>query len=295
MLGTDASRLNSRATFLLCATLLALTRITLAQRASVLNVCDHSQALPASAAALVYDVASIRPHPTGDGSMSISEPPHLARLTLTGVSMSNIVQLAYGLNEFQLLGSPSWIQSQRFDLLARSDSTADDILAKLTPCQQRLTKEHMLQLLLADRAHLAIHHGSKEVSGYSLVLAKSGPKLHESAPDPDPKHGGGMSARSSKLGYQLTANRYGMDYLAAWLADETHSPVADKTGLTAKYDLALQWSEDLNAAPAAPTAGDTPYPLIFTALQEQLGLKLEPAKVPLDTITIDHIDPPTEN
>lgn len=265
--------------------------ITLAQHASIPNVCDHTQALPASASALVYDVASIHPHPAGDGSMSISEPPHLARLTLTGVTMSNIVQIAYGLNEFQLLGGPSWLQSQRFDLLARSDSAADDVLAKLTPCQQRLTKERMLQLLLADRAHLAIHHGSKDVSGYSLVLAKSGSKLHESPPQPDLQHGGGMSVRSSKFGYQLTANNYGLDYLAAWLADETHSPVADKTGLTAKYDLTLQWSEDL----AAPAAGDAPYPLIFTALQEQLGLKLEPAKVPLDTVIIDHIDTPTAN
>ena len=265
---------------------------TLAQRASIPNVCDHTQALPASASALVYDVASIRPHPAGDGSMSISEPPHLARLTLTGVSMSNIVQIAYGLNEFQLLGGPSWLQSQHFDLEARSDSAADDILAKLTPCQQRLTKEHMLQLLLADRAHLAIRHGSKDVSGYGLVVAKSGPKLHESPPQPDLQHGGGMTIRTSKLGFQLTADNYGLDYLAAWLADETHSPVADKTGLSQKYDLALQWSEDLAGA---PSAGDAPYPLIFTALQEQLGLKLEPSKIPLDTVIIDHIDPPSAN
>jgi uncharacterized protein (TIGR03435 family) len=266
--------------------------IVLAQRASIPNVCDHTQALPASASALVYDVASIRPHPAGDGSLSISDPPHLARLTLTGVTMSNIVQIAYGLNEFQLLGSPSWLQSQHFDLQARSDSAADDILAKLIPCQQRLTKEHMLQLLLADRAHLAIHHASKDVSGYSLVLAKSGPKLHESPPQPDLQHGGGMSIRPSKLGYQLTANNYGLDYLAAWLADETRFPVADKTGLSQKYDLALQWSEDLAAT---PSAGEAPYPLIFTALQEQLGLKLEPARVPLDTVIIDHIELPSAN
>ncbi len=266
--------------------------ITLAQHASIPNVCDHTQALPAPAAALVYDVASIRPHPAGDGSMSISEPPHLARLTLTGVTMSNIVQIAYGINEFQLLGGPSWLQSQRFDLLARSDSAADDLLAKLTPCQQRLTKEHMLQLLLADRTHLAIHNATKEVSGYSLVIAKSGPKLHESPPNPDPQHGSGMSVRNNKLGFQLSANNYGLDYLAAWLADETHSPVADKTGLTAKYDLALQWSEDLAAN---PSAGDAPYPLIFTAIQEQLGLKLEPTKVPIDTVIIDHIELPSAN
>lgn len=266
--------------------------ITLAQRASILNVCDHNQALPASASALVYDVASIHHHPAGDGSMSISEPPHLARLTLTGVTMANIVQIAYGLDEFQLLGSPSWLQSQRFDVLARSDSAADDVLAKLTPCQQRLTKEHMLQLLLADRAHLAIHHGSKDVSGYSLVIAKSGPKLRESPPDPDPQHGSGMSVSNNKLGFQLTANNYGLNSFAAWLAQETHSPVADKTGLSKKYDLALQWSEDLAAAPAS---GDPPYPLIFTALQEQLGLKLDPTKVPIDTVIIDHIDRPSEN
>jgi bla regulator protein blaR1 len=83
-----------------------------------------------------------------------------------------------------------------------------------------------------------------------------------------------------------------LDSLTAWLADETHSPVADKTGLTQKYDLALQWSEDLAAA---PSAGDPPYPLIFTALQEQLGLKLEPSKAPIDTVIIAHIEPPSAN
>ena len=266
---------------------------SLAQHAFMTDLCDPNQPLPASASALVYDVASVRPHPAGDGSMSISEPPHLARLTLTGVTMANIVQIAYGINEFQLFGGPSWLQSQRFDVLARSDSAANDVLAKLTPCQQQLTKEHMLQLVLADRAHLTIHHGSKEVSGYGLVLAKSGPKFHESPPDPsDHPHSGGMTMRSSKLGYQLTANSWSIDSFAGWLANETHSPVANKTGLSAKYDLALQWSEDLAAA---PSAGDAPYPQIFTDLQEQLGLKLEPTKAPIDTVIIDHIDLPTAN
>jgi len=106
-----------------------------------------------------------------------------------------------------------------------------------------------------------------------------------------PQHGGGMTMRSNKLGYQLTANSFRIDSFAGWLANETHSPVANNTGLSAKYDLALQWSEDL----AAPSAGDTPYPQIFTALQEQLGLKLEPTKAPIDTVIIDHIDPPSAN
>jgi uncharacterized protein (TIGR03435 family) len=206
--------------------------------------------------------------------------------------MANIVQIAYGLTEFQLLGGPSWIQSERFDVEARSDSAANDILAKLTPCQQRLTKEHMLQLILADRAHLAIHHGSKDVAGYNLILAKSGPKLHESAPDPNgAPHGGGMTVRANKLGYQLTTNSYSMDSFGSWLASETHAPVANKTGLTAKYDLALQWSEDLAADPS----GSAIYPLIFTALPEQLGLKLEPTRLPIDTVIIDHIEKPSKN
>ena len=267
---------------------------TLAQHAFMTDLCDPNQPLPASASALAYDVASIRPHPADDGSLSFSDPPHLARITITGVTMANVVENAYGLTEFQLLGGPSWVQSQRFDVEARSDSATNDILAKLTPCQQRLAKEHMLQLVLADRAHLAIHHGSKDVAGYNLVIAKSGPKLHESTPDADADlpHRGGMTMRSNKLGYQLTANSFRIDSLAGWLANETHSPVANNTGLSAKYDLALQWSEDLAAAPAA---GDTPYPQIFTALQEQLGLKLEPTKAPIDTVIIDHIDPPSPN
>jgi uncharacterized protein (TIGR03435 family) len=247
---------------------------------------------------LTYDVASIRPHPPEDGSLSFSNSRG-ARFDITGVSMKNLLSEAYGVSLFQVSG-PAWIDSQRFDVHARGDASTDAVLAALPACQASKVKKQMLRTLLVDRVKLSIHRVTKDAPGYNLVVAKGGPKLQESKPAPpaDPsgppsrQHGAGMETSGTRLGTQLTAREYTMPMFASWLVLETKGPVADKTGLAAKYDIKLQWSDD-DTRP--PSSGDPPYPTLNTALQEQLGLKLESVKIPQDTIVIDHIEQPSEN
>ena len=247
---------------------------------------------------LTYDVTSIRPHPLDDGSLSFSNSLG-TRFDITGVSMKNLISEAYGVSLFQVSG-PAWIDSQRFDVHARSDASADAVLTALPACQARRVKNQMLRTLLADRVKLSIHRVTKDAPGYNLVVAKGGPKLLESKPatpaDPDDKpakpHYAGMETRGTRQGTLLTAREYTMPMFASWLVLETKGPVADKTGLAAKYDMKLQWSDD-DTRP--PTSGDPPYPSLSTALQEQLGLKLESVKIPQDTIVVDHVEEPSEN
>ena len=149
--------------------------------------------------------------PPDDGGTSFSDCPHLARLTLTGVTMSNIVEINRDSTYSSCSKALPWLQSQHFDLLARPDDAADGVLAKLhpVPAAPHFKEEGCSKLLLADRAHLTIHHGSKEVSGYSLVLSPNPLQTPRSPSTPDPnKPGSGMSVRSNKLGFQLTANNY---------------------------------------------------------------------------------------
>jgi uncharacterized protein (TIGR03435 family) len=292
---------NGMLILLTAASLLFATPIAPAQSsAHTLPCIPDPGAMPTAAAAiptLTYDVASIRPHAAGDGSLSIRDAPREARYSITGMTIKNVIEEAYGVQDFQVTGGPAWLDSEHFDIQAESDSSVNDQLAKLNSCDAHYAKQLMLQALLAGRLKLTVHRGTKETTGFDLVIAKSGPKLQESkppAPDDDPaKAFGGMSIYRRKQGYELTAQNYPMPLVASWLISAVHGPVTDKTGLTAKYDLKLQYSDQDAASSRSPQ--DEAWPSLFTALQEQLGLKLQPAKVPVETIIIDHIEHPSEN
>lgn len=296
---------RSRPLFLLAAAWMVLAApVMLAQRASI-SPCDPdptgATATPAIPT-LVYDVASIRPHAADDGSMSIRDAAHEAKFSVTGITIKDVIEDAYNLRgDFQVSGGPSWLDSEHFDIQARSDSATNGQLTKLSNCEARHEKQLMLQALLADRLKLTIHRGTKEVAGYDLVIAKNGPKLRESKPVPasddatpaENRAYGGMTMRMAKLGYDASFQQYSAPLIASWLSSNLHGPIRDKTGLTAVYDFKLQYSSDEDRTTAS--GSDAPWPSIFTAIQEQLGLKLQPAKIPVETITIDHIDPPSEN
>jgi uncharacterized protein (TIGR03435 family) len=164
-----------------------------------------------------------------------------------------------------------------------------DIVAKYPAETGNAQRALMLQTLLAERFHLAIHRESKEMSAYALVVAKNGPKLIEVKP----------SATGTSNGRGRFQDRaISMAGLADQLARELERPVVDKTGLTAVYDLKLEWTPDDqpavkgDGAPGEPAMG----PSIITALQEQLGLKLQTQKASVETIVVDHVDrAPVEN
>jgi uncharacterized protein (TIGR03435 family) len=263
-----------------------------AQSASAGPPCDLAADAPATPS-LTYDVASIKPHKAGDGSLSFSSPPHSARFDITGMTMKNLIENAYGVNNYQVSGGPAWLESLRWDIAAKSDRSLDERLAKLSDCQAGNVKQHMLEALLADRIKLVTHRGTKEGSAYNLTVAKNGIKLQQSKPpaadEQGNQRGGGMETRNGRSGIELTAWQTPMSSLAYMLIGELHCPVIDKTGVTGIYDFKLQWSDE------STVASDSPWPSIFTAMQEQLGLKLEPVKTQVETILIDHVEMPSEN
>jgi uncharacterized protein (TIGR03435 family) len=193
----------------------------------------------------------------------------------TNVPLRQLIEQAYRVKPFQLTG-PDWLSNVRFDIVAKYPAgTANEQLTL------------MLQTLLAERFHLAIHRESREMSAYALMVAKNGPKLVEVAPN-------GTGTSNGRGRFQDRA--ISMAGLADQLARELGRPVVDKTGLTAVYDLKLEWTPDDqpqgDAAPSEPAQG----PSIFTALQEQLGLKLQTQEAPVEIIVVDHVDrTPIEN
>jgi uncharacterized protein (TIGR03435 family) len=201
-----------------------------------------------------------------------------------------------GISEIQVIGEPSWSTSDGFDIEAKVADTDLPTLARMT-FEQRGT---MCQQILTERFKLVAHHETRELPMYELVVGKNGSKLKESAPDDPaslaPRRKGMMWGRG-----KVTATDGSLSMLIAPLSRQLGRIIVDKTGLTGRYDFALEWAPE-DAAPAAgggSTSGavvpEQSGPDIFTAIQEQLGLKLKPAKGPVDVIVIDHIEKPSAN
>jgi uncharacterized protein (TIGR03435 family) len=174
-----------------------------------------------------------------------------------------------------------------------------DVQAKVAPGATRKQFLLMLQNLLKERFMLASHFEDRRISGYQLTIAKNGPKLKESGDEPEPPFvpGTGSDGFPNNAGVTTLGSRFKlkefketMDRLSVTLTQELHKPVADATGLTGKYIVLYYWADNLNS-PEAESG-----PMIFAALQSQLGLKLEPASVPVSLFVVDHMEKaPTEN
>jgi uncharacterized protein (TIGR03435 family) len=191
-----------------------------------------------------------------------------------------------GINQNQVIGEPSWSTGDGFDIEAKVAAVDLPTLARMT-FEQRRT---MFQQILADRFKLIAHHETRELPIYQLVIGKNGSKLKESAPD-DP-----ASAAPRRKGImfgpgrgEVTATDASLSMVIAPLSRQLGRIIVDKTGLTGRYDFTLEWTPD----GVAPT--DQSSPDIFTAIQEQLGLKLESTKGPVDVVVIDHIEKPSAN
>ena len=197
-----------------------------------------------------------------------------------------------GLEDDRILGLPSWTKSERYDVQAKVDDEDVTKWKALSPSQRRLAFEP----LLVTRFNLQFHHEIRERPTYSLVVAKNGPKLHQAPPggtSPDGikrPDGTGSAEESTVAPGKIVLHGSGLSALASILASQGLShAVVDKTGLPGIYDITLRWSPD------DVGSSDASFPSLFTALQEQLGLKLEYEKNPMDVIVIDHISKPSEN
>ena len=205
----------------------------------------------------------------------------------TNVRLKHLLVNAYGIREGQMFGLPGWADSLRYDVYAKVTDPDMTVLRSLSREQQQA----MIAAILVDRFHLKMHTELKTLPVYELVVAKNGPKLKVSAVAPDTTGPGNMNVHNT----DMTATGVKLSDLAGNLSFPLDRTVIDKTGLTGRYDFRLQWTADNVANGAADNGAADAPPNLFTAIQEQLGLKLQSAKGPVDTLVIDHVEQPTEN
>jgi uncharacterized protein (TIGR03435 family) len=247
-----------------------------------------------AAAEPAFDVAAIRENHSDHTARShIVSSPTDGHLTVINVPMKMLLQFAFALPETRILGGPDWLSSIKFDIEAKSDSSVDDRLHALSSDDSKLLKQKMVQALLADRFKLIDHMETRELPVYALVAAKGGTKLQ-----PSKSNGTTIDSWNSKIDIRGGDNTVAL--LAEELSKKLGRVVIDKTGIPGRYDILLIWIPDDGAAP--PSTGSTGIsastdsgPSIFTAIQEQLGLKLEPQKGPVQVLVIDRIEMPSAN
>ena len=236
-----------------------------------------------------YDVVSIKPDHTDTGRVSIRIDD--GNFDALNVSLKTMILGAYNLKESQLFGLPKWGDSAHFDIKAKIIDPDKKQLAALTP--QEFTS--MQQPILTDRFQLKFHRERKILPVYELVTIKGGPKFKEITPVEQKSDAGVNGVRAGGMSVHnrsLVATGIPIARLADQLSAQLQRVVVDKTGLAGNYNFELKWSPD-DAGPPSPDVAAPPD--IFTALEEQLGLKLEPGKEEMDTFIIDHVEYPSEN
>jgi uncharacterized protein (TIGR03435 family) len=273
----------------------------------------QSQTTTAATPVFEYEVASIKPSKPSNNGVSSGFNYSGNGFTATGLTLQSLIQQVFEIQNDQLAGAPVWLNTERYNIDAKMDSSVADALQKLSPDDCASARLQMLKALLVDRLKLTFHRDTKELPIYSLLIAKNGPKLKEAKPgDTYPNGiagmlGPGMST-SSRLGsVSLSAQGVPLSGFVRQLAQFLHRTVADKTGLTGTYDFTLRWSTDESGMQSTPEGGGTPSgasslpqtdhsaPTLFAAIQEQLGLKLERGKGPVELIVIDHVERPAGN
>jgi uncharacterized protein (TIGR03435 family) len=211
------------------------------------------------------------------------------RVSMSGVTARFLIQQAYGVKDFQIIGGPSWMGSERYDISAKPEGAA-------TPDQVKV----MIQGLLKERFQLAFHRETKELPTYALVMAKGGPKFPVSEVETGSDKPKGTQMRMGRGQFNLQGAP--ISALANQLGQILARSVIDKTELTGNYDFKLEWTPDQSqGGPLAVAGGDGHAPpdntgvSIFTALQEQLGLKLESTKGPVEILVIEKAEKASEN
>jgi uncharacterized protein (TIGR03435 family) len=244
---------------------------------------------------LTFDVAVVRlaPPPDANFHVSVSSPPHSSRFEATNLPIKALIQIAYGFDA-PVVGAPDWVANTFYDINARSDEAADARLAKLTDNEVRLEKRNAIRVLLADHLGLKTHLETRNSAIYNLVVAKGGVKMQavplppagEAPAVPPPAN---VQAHGSRHGLEFVGTNSGMRAISGALSSMVEAPVVDKTGLTGTYNYTLQFGREWSAN------DPDSWPSIFTAVQEQLGLKLEAEHEAVPNLVVDHIAKPSEN
>jgi uncharacterized protein (TIGR03435 family) len=232
---------------------------------------------------LAFDVASVKLTPPEFRGSSAAAPGSGNSLSLRGMTLRALIQLAYTLPSDMVSGGPGWVDDDRYNVEARAEGKATQ--------QQRL---EMLKTLLAERFRLTFHYESKEISAYVLMSGKNGPKMKERRPG----DGGEPSGIRDTGSLHYVCRDTSMAWLARYLESTVLSrPVADKTGLSGTYDFDLSWRPDdsqFKGRFAGSREADSDLPDLFTALKG-IGLRLETVKASVQLLLVDHAEKPSEN
>lgn len=232
-----------------------------------------------------FEVATIKPSkPEAPGKLFAVRA---GKFSTANFTVGEMISTAYGVQARQVIGAPAWVWTEKFDIQAQSDTPGN-------PSLRQLMSE--VQKLMADRFQLKFHRDKKEFSALVVTLAKGGPKLKSSEGDPKGLPGlffGGP-------GVLTVSNASISDFTHLMQSAVLDRPVVDQTGLTGKYDFTLKWTPDeaqlaqMGMKAPASDAVDAP-PNLFTALSEQLGLRMDSGKAQVDVLVLDKVEHPSEN
>jgi uncharacterized protein (TIGR03435 family) len=233
-----------------------------------------------------FEVATIKPTDPAARGKGFGGPPR--RFQTRGTTLNDLIMFVYGVNTKQIVGAPAWAESDKFDITTGQPDVPG------APSEAQV--KNMMRKLLVARFGLTFHKDKKEMSAYVLGVAKDGPKMTKSDGDPNAPH----AFFFTKLG-NLTVRNATMEDVAQGLQGAVFDrPVVDHTGIQGRWNFALKWSPDetqfqVFGVKIVPNeAADAPPP-IFTAIQEQIGLKLDASKATVDVMVLDHVDKPSEN
>lgn len=298
---------------------------SLSAQATPAQASAPSQASETAATMPKFEVASIKPTRSGNPMTRFMLTP--GRLNLVGVPTKMIIEMAYNLkSDDQIVGAPSWVNSERFDIDAKEEDSFAQKMRKLPFDEGQEQVRLLVQSLLADRFKLKVRRETRQLPVFALIVAKNGPKLTESKLPPPSPIGANTPGPRVRSGVgvfpgKVEATSAPISLLVSLLSrdpDLGGRTVVDETGLKGSYDFTLKWTPEFqrggmaggpgpaegsgpggapseNGQAADSTQADASGPSLFTALQEQLGLRLKPAKGPVEVLVIDHIEPPTPN
>jgi bla regulator protein blaR1 len=235
-----------------------------------------------------FEVATIKPSEPGKPGKGFGVRPG-RRFVTVNTSVSDLISFAYSMHAHQIIGGPDWLTTEKYDISALADGEGEPSLKQWNT---------MFQKLLADRCKLTFHKDKKELTVYAIVPGKTGPKLTKSEGDPN-----GLPLLGLRgLGALIVRNANMADFAQLMQSTVLDRPVVDQTGLTGRFDFKLDWTPDENQfvsmgpRPAPPPDAAAPTnPDLFTAMQEQLGLRLKASKEPVDVMVLDHVEKPSAN
>jgi uncharacterized protein (TIGR03435 family) len=263
---------------LMLAILALTTPLAVGQAPSPLNCASPTLA--------TIDVATVKPDETGSRGTQLGGT--MDSLNATG-SAIHMIEFAYKLHDFQVAGNrPGWLMNEPWEITAKTDQPPANYDSVSNDARDEIQRER-LQAVLAQRFNLKCHFEARELPVYNLVLAKGGVKLKPTSADP--KDIGRLGSDHSNGNSRIYGTGIRLPFIAAILSGKVGRIVIDKTGLTGIYDFAVTYADDGDADSSLTASG----PSIFTAVEEQLGLKLEPGKGPVPVLAIDSINRPSEN